>query len=568
MASLFTLARQIASGGSAWKYACRVVSTSNITLSGTQTIDGVALAVGDRVLVAGQTNAAQNGIYNCRATAWERSDDAKKPNDIQLGLTVRILEGTSYAGSTWAMTSPTTGTVSVGVTELAFDAVSGPVESATFSGAITVAGRKRMTASATLGKVVIALATSGHQEGGEVTIKIPGGTLAASSDLIVASDLDPSATWEALTPANDYLITILYTQGQFIAHGRDVGLRDSAAPTISSAVVDSGNPNALVLTFSEAVYLPDLTGLSLSFSVGTSRTITAIESVGSAGTVWTLTLSGNLDGTETCSLVIASNRTLQDLNGNLIAAGSTAVTLTGYAYDWSAVANVSLWLRGDSGIGVADGAAMSSGWTGRNPPAAYVFSEATNRPTYRATAGVNGEPAADFDGTNDLLTSAAMTVTNMLGAASSAFFVAAAVKIDAVSSVAGDSYNNDAIFSDPTGYVGMHLTNQGGSYRVIAYVFDGATKYATASFGASLPAGGLAVVHMRLSGGNLYAGINGVEGSGVACGSVSALADSLLVQLGKASTAEFFDGQIAEFVAVKSGTLQSAGLTAMVSKYV
>lgn len=120
MASLFTLARQIASGGSAWKYACRVVSTSNITLSGTQTIDGVALAVGDRVLVAGQTNAAQNGIYNCRATAWERSDDAKKPNDIQLGLTVRILAGTGYAGSTWAMTSPTTGTVSLGVTELVF----------------------------------------------------------------------------------------------------------------------------------------------------------------------------------------------------------------------------------------------------------------------------------------------------------------------------------------------------------------------------------------------------------------------------------------------------------------
>ena len=45
------------------KGSCRVGTTANITLSGTQTIDGVAVIAGDRVLVKNQSSAAENGIY-------------------------------------------------------------------------------------------------------------------------------------------------------------------------------------------------------------------------------------------------------------------------------------------------------------------------------------------------------------------------------------------------------------------------------------------------------------------------------------------------------------------------
>src|SRR5688572_11639282 len=98
MGALESTLREIASGGSSWKHACRVVATSNITLSGTQTVDGVALSVGDRVLVAGQTNAALNGPYVVRATAWTRTDDANLPNLFQLGMRIGILAGTANAG--------------------------------------------------------------------------------------------------------------------------------------------------------------------------------------------------------------------------------------------------------------------------------------------------------------------------------------------------------------------------------------------------------------------------------------------------------------------------------------
>src|SRR5262249_55164847 len=43
---------------------------SNITLSGTQTIDGVALSAGDLVLVKDQTTASGNGIYAVASGSW------------------------------------------------------------------------------------------------------------------------------------------------------------------------------------------------------------------------------------------------------------------------------------------------------------------------------------------------------------------------------------------------------------------------------------------------------------------------------------------------------------------
>ena len=58
------------------KASCRVGTTANITLSGTQTIDGVAVIAGDRILVKDQTTTANNGIYVAAASTWARSTDA------------------------------------------------------------------------------------------------------------------------------------------------------------------------------------------------------------------------------------------------------------------------------------------------------------------------------------------------------------------------------------------------------------------------------------------------------------------------------------------------------------
>jgi hypothetical protein len=57
------------------KDSVKVATTANITLSGTQTIDDIAVIAGDRVLVKSQTTSSQNGVYVVAAGAWSRTLD-------------------------------------------------------------------------------------------------------------------------------------------------------------------------------------------------------------------------------------------------------------------------------------------------------------------------------------------------------------------------------------------------------------------------------------------------------------------------------------------------------------
>ena len=98
------------------KPPCRVATTTNITLTGLQTIDGVALAEDDRVLVRAQTDGTENGIYVAHSTAWQRATDFDGQLDITQATIVRVKQGSTYARSTWELTtaSPVVGTSSLG----------------------------------------------------------------------------------------------------------------------------------------------------------------------------------------------------------------------------------------------------------------------------------------------------------------------------------------------------------------------------------------------------------------------------------------------------------------------
>ena len=56
--------------GISWKAPAKAATTTNITLSGPQTIDTVSVVAGDTVLVKDQSNPAQNGIYTVQSGAW------------------------------------------------------------------------------------------------------------------------------------------------------------------------------------------------------------------------------------------------------------------------------------------------------------------------------------------------------------------------------------------------------------------------------------------------------------------------------------------------------------------
>jgi hypothetical protein len=96
------------------KGPCVVAATTNITLSGEQTVDGVAVTDGMRVLLTGQTDATENGIYYVSTGEWSRAADFSRNDDVMEGTEVRVTRGTN--DGIWVVT--TTGTIVIGTTSL------------------------------------------------------------------------------------------------------------------------------------------------------------------------------------------------------------------------------------------------------------------------------------------------------------------------------------------------------------------------------------------------------------------------------------------------------------------
>lgn len=122
--------------GYSWKNPVRAATTANITLSGAQTIDGVSVVAGDRVLVKNQTAGSGNGIYVAAAGAWARATDMDAAAEA-LGAAVFVSEGTAHGNQQWLMT--TDAPITIGTTALVWSQV-GAGASYTAGSGITLTG--------------------------------------------------------------------------------------------------------------------------------------------------------------------------------------------------------------------------------------------------------------------------------------------------------------------------------------------------------------------------------------------------------------------------------------------
>lgn len=82
------------------KASVRLLSDSNTLLVGALTIDGTLSSPGDRVLLVGQTDPVENGIWVVSATSWERPTDFQS-GDEAAGAFTFVEEGTQYEDSGW-----------------------------------------------------------------------------------------------------------------------------------------------------------------------------------------------------------------------------------------------------------------------------------------------------------------------------------------------------------------------------------------------------------------------------------------------------------------------------------
>ncbi len=185
--ALRAVLEELAAGLTPVKLAARAVATSHVALTGLQTIDGVALAEGDRVLLTGQTAATKNGLWNASSGVWSRTEDASTNNFFVPGMQVFVTEGTTNARTQWHLTSPTVGPIRLDVTSLTFAkaiGASAAIDAAVPATASTIAQR-----DASGGLTAVNIYSQGVRAPDSPTANVAGTSLDLSGGLCHSSDI-------------------------------------------------------------------------------------------------------------------------------------------------------------------------------------------------------------------------------------------------------------------------------------------------------------------------------------------------------------------------------------------
>jgi len=294
------------------KLSVRAATTANITLSGTQTIDGIALSAGDRVLVKDQSTASQNGIYVVAAGAWARSSDADNSpsGEVTSGMFTFVEAGTLNAGYGYVLT--TQNPITLDSTALTFTVF-------TSAGAITAGlglSKTGTTLDVNVGGGIeivsdtVQLASSAAGNG----LTLTTGVLAvgAGTGITVAADT-VGLTGQALNLHNQT------TTGLFArTSGGSIAARSIAVSGTGIAVAD-GDASAANPTLSLSAALASIGGLTPSadsFAYFTGATTAALTTL----TTFARSLLDDIDA--------AAARTTLGL-GSLATQAANNVTITG-----------------------------------------------------------------------------------------------------------------------------------------------------------------------------------------------------------------------------------------------
>jgi hypothetical protein len=278
------------------KKPVRAAASSNLTLSGLQTVDGIALAAEERVLAYGQTDSAENGIYSASTGAWARTKDFDGTSDWCRGTLIPVASGTVNAAKIFRVTSADP--VDVGETDITFESIS--FADAHSNGSVVVSATVNLTAidadavDVTGGGATITAVTLA--EGLTRIVRFTGAnTLTHSATLVLPGALNIT------TAAGDFMIVrgyasstvrvVSYMRGD--AHPLIVGENSIA----SAATTDLGSVREQAVSITGAV------------------TITSFGSGAPQGTVKFCRLAGSLL-THSANLILPGSRSIQSADGD------------------------------------------------------------------------------------------------------------------------------------------------------------------------------------------------------------------------------------------------------------
>lgn len=216
-----------AASGISIKAPVRAVAASNIALNGIQTIDGVSISAGDRVLVANNTVSTENGIYLAATGGWTRATDSDESTELAPGTLVSVISGTANSGTLWGLSSPGNSTITPGTTAHTW------IQILASTGEVVTAGNGISKTGTT---IAVKLATNSGLTVGASGLAVDGTKLPKKFSAVVPTgSASPSVTHSLNT--EDVTVTV-----------REVSTGEQVLVPWTSA----GTPNAIQLKFGTA----------------------------------------------------------------------------------------------------------------------------------------------------------------------------------------------------------------------------------------------------------------------------------------------------------------------------
>ena len=260
------------------KNSVHLASTANGTLASAfangQTMDGVALATNDRILLKDQTDASENGVYTVNASgAPTRATDFDASSEVTAGAFFFVEEGSTNADSGFIIT--TDGAITVGTTDIAFTQFSGSGQITAGTGltksgnTINAVGGDGITANANDLAVDIAANSALHISGGalDVTVDLSDATNDVTGTLAKTNGGTGQTSLNNIADAGNSRITVTNGTGVLIGGGSNLTLDVSESDLDLSAIGGS-----LGLTSQVTGTLPIANGGTGGANAGAART--------------------------------------------------------------------------------------------------------------------------------------------------------------------------------------------------------------------------------------------------------------------------------------------------------
>ncbi len=278
--------------GIKWKASVKVATTANITLSGTQTIDGIAVIALDRVLVKNQSTGADNGIYVVSAGAWSRSTDCDTSAEV-LAASTTVEQGTINADRGYRQTADS---ITLGSTSLTWVQIFG-------AGTYTADGDGLEISGSTFGLELDGTSLSKSSSGLKVNAVTNAMTTAASANTasaIVTRDGSGNFSAGTITAALTGAVTGNVTGNVTGSSGSCTGnALTSSSCTGNAATSSSCSGNAATVT-TNANATGDVTSIGNAFTYngvvpiakgGTALTAVAVAPVATTFAGWDANLN-------------------------------------------------------------------------------------------------------------------------------------------------------------------------------------------------------------------------------------------------------------------------------------